>query len=75
MHGFWENAKMVEGDGGQFLRNRALEFAETSWECYHHSYASPPKTGWKMYAWFSSYGKKTILFYVFLYPVVKQRIM
>ena len=44
MHEYRENAKMVEGDGGQFLGNYALEFAEIALACYHHPYASPPET-------------------------------
>ena len=28
MYGYLENAKMAEGDGGQFLGNCALEFVE-----------------------------------------------
>ena len=41
MHGYWENAKMAEVDGGQFLGNRELEFAEIAWACYHHPYETP----------------------------------
>lgn len=39
---------MAEGDGGQFLGNRALEFAEISWTCYHNPYASPHETDFEM---------------------------
>jgi len=44
MHESREKLKMAEGDGGQFLGNRALEFSEISWACYHHPYASPHET-------------------------------
>jgi len=44
MHRYREKIKMAEGDGGLFLGNHALEFAEIAWECYHHPYASPHKT-------------------------------
>lgn len=63
---------MVGGDGGWFLENCALEFAEIDWECYHHPYASPHETTWQMDAWFSSYEKNNFLLYVFLFPVIKQ---
>ena len=44
MHEFREKLKIVEGDGGRFLGNRALEFAEISWACYHSPYASTHET-------------------------------
>ena len=75
MHEYLENAKMVVGDGGLFLKNCALEFNEIAWACYHHPYAYPPETTWKMDAQFSSYGKNKFLLYVILYPVVKQSIL
>lgn len=65
---------MVVGDGGQFLENYALEFAKITRDRYHHPYASPSNTYWKMDAWFSRYDKNTFFLYVFLFPVVKQRI-
>ena len=54
MHGYGENAKMADGDGGGFLGNRALEWAETAWACFHHPYTIPCKTVFQMDAWFSS---------------------
>lgn len=75
MHGYGENAKMAEGDGGQFLGKRALEFSEIDWTCYHHPYPSPLETTWQIDAWFSSYGKDKFLLYVFLYPIVEQSIL
>jgi len=44
MDGSREKLQMVEGDRGQFIGNRALEFAEFDWACYHHPYASPNET-------------------------------
>jgi len=44
MHGSRGKLKMAEGDGGQFLGNRVLEFVEIACACYHHPYASPHET-------------------------------
>ena len=44
MHGYGENEKMAEGDGGRFLGNRALELAKIAWACFHHPYTTPHKT-------------------------------
>jgi len=52
MHRSREKLKMVEGDGGRFLGNHALEFFEISWECYHHPNASPHET---IFRWMHGY--------------------
>jgi len=54
MHGYGENEKMAEDDGGWFLGNRALELAETARACFHHPCTIPCKTVFQMDAWFSS---------------------
>ena len=45
MYGFQGKLKMDEGDGGQFLGNRALQLAEIAWACYYYPYASPREIG------------------------------
>jgi len=57
IHEYREKIKMFVGDGGRFLKNCALEFAEIAWACYHHPYAYPHETYRAMDAWFSEYGK------------------
>jgi len=48
MHRSREKVKIYEGDGGQFPGNRALEFSEIAWVCYHHPYASPHEAIFQM---------------------------
>lgn len=43
MHGYGENEKMAEGDGGWFLGNRGPELAETVQASFHHPYTTPHK--------------------------------
>ena len=57
MHGYGENAKMDDGDGGWFLGNRASELHETAQACCHRPCTIPHKMVCQMDAWFSSYGK------------------
>ena len=54
MHRYGENGKMADGDGGQFLGNRAPELAETAQACFHHPCMIPHKMVFQMDAWFSS---------------------
>jgi len=54
MHGYGENAKMAEGDGGWFLGNRAPEWDEIAWACCYHPYTTPPVTILQMDERFSS---------------------
>lgn len=61
---------MAEGDGGQFLGNRALEVAKIASACYHHPHATPNEMVFQMDAQFSCYGKNKFLLYVFLHPIV-----
>jgi len=49
---------MDVGDGGRFLENYTLEFAEITYACYYHPYVSPPEISWQIDAWFSIYDKK-----------------
>ena len=54
MHGYGENTKMADGDGGRFLGNRAPELDEISRSCFHCPYTTPPVTVLQMDAQFSS---------------------
>lgn len=44
MHGYQENEKMAEGDGGLFLGNHAPELAKIAQECCHDPYTTTCKT-------------------------------
>jgi len=43
MHGYGENEKMAEGDGGWFIVIRAPELAEPARACFHHPCTTPQK--------------------------------